>query len=274
MNEFATNVWVVEGSEPVQWYGHPYTIRMVVIRLIDHPNEDKPCAWIWSPIPITDALAQEVESKAGPVKYICSPNKIHHIFLKEWSDKFPDAIVYASPGLEKREVAKGVKFDARFGKDEPEPPFANEIESVIVCGSYVMEEVDREVAKGVKFDARFGKDEPEPPFANEIESVIVCGSYVMEEVEFFHKASKTAIICDLIQRFPEPTGIMLKLGGVVGENGSTPRDWRITFWPFGKGELRKSRDAILGWKAEKLIIAHGTCVESNASDVIEKALYW
>mmetsp|Transcript_14976 Transcript_14976/g.29141 ORF Transcript_14976/g.29141 Transcript_14976/m.29141 type:complete len:235 (+) Transcript_14976:174-878(+) len=233
MNEFATNVWVVEGSEPVQWYGHPYTIRMVVIRLIDHPNEDKPCAWIWSPIPITDALAQEVETKAGPVKYICSPNKIHHIFLKEWSDKFPDAIVYASPGLEKREVAKGVKFDARFGKDEPEPPFANEIESVIVCGSYVM-----------------------------------------EEVEFFHKASKTAIICDLIQRFPEPTGIMLKLGGVVGENGSTPRDWRITFWPFGKGELRKSRDAILGWKAEKLIIAHGTCVESNASDVIEKALYW
>jgi len=206
---------------------------MVVIRLIDHPNEDKPCAWIWSPIPITDALAQEVETKAGPVKYICSPNKIHHIFLKEWSDKFPDAIVYASPGLEKREVAKGVKFDARFGKDEPEPPFANEIESVIVCGSYVM-----------------------------------------EEVEFFHKASKTAIICDLIQRFPEPTGIMLKLGGVVGENGSTPRDWRITFWPFGKGELRKSRDAILGWKAEKLIIAHGTCVESNASDVIEKALYW
>eukprot|EP00569_Conticribra_weissflogii_P008587 CAMPEP_0171362674 /NCGR_PEP_ID=MMETSP0879-20121228/2825_1 /TAXON_ID=67004 /ORGANISM="Thalassiosira weissflogii, Strain CCMP1336" /LENGTH=233 /DNA_ID=CAMNT_0011869641 /DNA_START=112 /DNA_END=810 /DNA_ORIENTATION=+ len=233
MNEFATNVWVVEGSEPVQWYGHPYTIRMVVIRLINHPNEDKPCAWIWSPIPITDALAQEVETKAGPVKYICSPNKIHHIFLKEWSDKFPDAIVYASPGLEKREVAKGVKFDARFGKDEPEPPFANEIESVIVCGSYVM-----------------------------------------EEVEFFHKASKTAIICDLIQRFPEPTGIMLKLGGVVGENGSTPRDWRITFWPFGKGELRKSRDAILGWKAEKLIIAHGTCVESNASDVIEKALYW
>ncbi|KAL7470333.1 hypothetical protein ACHAXS_012070 [Conticribra weissflogii] len=238
MKEFATNVWVVDGSEPVQWYGHPYTIRMVVIRLIEHPNEDKPCAWIWSPIPITDALAREVETKAGPVKYICSPNKIHHIFLKEWSDRFPDAIVYASPGLEKRQVAKGVKFDARFGKDEPEPPFANEIETVIVCGSYVM-----------------------------------------EEVEFFHKATKTAIICDLIQRFPDSSisgfkGMLMKIDGLVGENGSTPRDWRITFWPFGKDELRKSRDAILGWKAEKLIIAHGSCVESNASDVIEKALYW
>ncbi len=211
---------------------------MVVIRLIEHPNEDKPCAWIWSPIPITDALAREVETKAGPVKYICSPNKIHHIFLKEWSDRFPDAIVYASPGLEKRQVAKGVKFDARFGKDEPEPPFANEIETVIVCGSYVM-----------------------------------------EEVEFFHKATKTAIICDLIQRFPDSSisgfkGMLMKIDGLVGENGSTPRDWRITFWPFGKDELRKSRDAILGWKAEKLIIAHGSCVESNASDVIEKALYW
>ena len=46
------------------------------------------------------------------------------------------------------------------------------------------------------------------------------------------------------------------------------------FWPFGKMELKKSADAILEWEAEKLIIAHGACVENGASEVIKNSLYW
>ena len=234
MEEFDPNIWIVEGP-CVDFFGFPYPTRMVVIRLID---EDNPCSWIWSPVAISDDLAQEVESKAGPVKYIISPNKIHHIFLKEWADKYPDAVVYASPGLETRKVAEGIRFNARFGAEEPQPPFTNEIETVIISGSFLM-----------------------------------------DEVEFYHKASKTAIICDLIQRHPETSltglkGMLMKLDGVAGEYGSTPRDWRFTFWPFGKKELRKARDAILEWKAEKMIIAHGACVVNSASEVIERALNW
>ena len=66
----------------------------------------------------------------------------------------------------------------------------------------------------------------------------------------------------------------MKLDGLAGEHGSTPRDWRFTFWPFGKAELIKSRDAIFGWNAEKLIISHGLSAERDASTVIQKALYW
>ena len=237
MNNFAPNVWTVEGP-CVSFFGFPYPTRMVVIRLTQCRDDNEACAWTWSPVAISDDLAKEVESKAGPVKYIVSPNMIHHIFLKEWTEKFPNSIVYASPGLEKRKVAQGVKFNARFGKGEPEPPFLDEIDNVIVTGSYFM-----------------------------------------DEVEFFHKASKTAIICDFIQRFPESEatgfkGLLMKLDGLTGENGSTPREWRFSFWPFGKNELRKARDAIFAWKAEKLIIAHGTCIGEGASAVIEKALSW
>jgi hypothetical protein len=155
------------------------------------------------------------ESKAGPVKYIVSPNKIHHIFLKSWADRFPDARVYAPPGLQERKLftTEGVRFDGKLGKDEM-------------------------------------------PFENEIDIVLVRGSYFMEEVEFFHKASNTAIICDLIQRH---------------EKNLT---WRFSFWPFGKDSLRQARDAMLNWKAEKLIIAHGTNAKSDATAVIKKALYW
>ena len=235
MNEIDTNIWTADGPS-VSFMGFPYPTRMVVVRLTE--RDDGNCAWIWSPIKLTDSLLEEVKSKAGPVQFIVSPNKIHHIFLKSWADKYPDAVVYASPGLEKRKVAEGISFDAGFGEGEPVPPWANEIDHVIIKGSCAL-----------------------------------------EEVEFFHKASKTAIICDLIQRHPEENmsgwkGWMMKMDDLVGDCGSTPRDWRITFWPFGKAELRKSRDAIYDWNAEKLVIAHGTCVTSNASDVIKKALYW
>ncbi|KAL7532631.1 hypothetical protein ACHAXR_004750 [Thalassiosira sp. AJA248-18] len=209
---------------------------MVVIRLTNRGDGD--CAWIWSPIELSDALSEEIESKAGPIKYIVSPNKIHNVFLKSFADRYPHAAVYAPPGLKQRKVAVGIRFDAFFGEGEPKPEFAEEIDTVIITGSCFM-----------------------------------------EEVEFFHKASKTAIICDLIQRHPESEmkgfkGLLMKFDGLVGDSGSTPRDWRMTFWPFGKAELRKKRDAIFDWDSENLIIAHGTCVRSGASDVIKKALYW
>ena len=231
MNEFAPNVWTVDGPV-VDFYGIPYPTRMVVIRL------SSGYSWVWSPVATNDDLAAEIESKAGPVKYIVSPNKIHHLFLKQWSDKYTDAIVYAPPGLEERKESDGIDFDATFGKEDADPPFHDEIESVIVRGSYFM-----------------------------------------EEVEFFHKESKTAIICDLIQRHPEEhatgfKGMLMRLNGLVGEKGSCPREWRFSFWPFGKEEARKARDIIFGWEAENLIIAHGICSKGGAADVIKQALSW
>jgi hypothetical protein len=230
MNEFGTSIWTVEGPE-VNFFGFPYPTRMVVIRL------DNGKSWIWSPINLSEDLVKEIESKAGPVKHIVSPNMIHHIFLKSWADRFPDAKVYAPPGLQERKQAS---------------------------------------TEGIRFDGKLGKDEM--PFENEIDIVLVRGSYFMEEVEFFHKASNTAIICDLIQRHEKNLtgwkGFLMKVDGLAGEDGSTPREWRFSFWPFGKESLRQARDAMLNWKAEKLIIAHGTNAKSDATAVIEKALYW
>ncbi len=56
----------------------------------------------------------------------------------------------------------------------------------------------------------------------------------MAEVAFFHRGSRTAIIGDLIQRFSDANisgwmGMVMRLGVLVGERGSTPRDWRASF---------------------------------------------
>ena len=40
------------------------------------------------------------------------------------------------------------------------------------------------------------------------------------------------------------------------------------------GKARAALARVLGWRAERLLIAHGECVQSGAGRVIERALHW
>jgi hypothetical protein len=225
MEEFGPSLYVADGPT-VSFYGFPYPTRMAVARLSDGS------AWVWSPVALTHELFNSVQA-LGPVRHIVSPNKIHHLFLAEWSDRWPDARVYAPPGLAQRKP--DLRFDAMLG------------------------------------------DEPAPAWAADIDQVVFRGSLAMEEVAFFHRKSSTAIICDLIQRFPEATakgwkGRLMRLDSLVGEHGSTPREWRATF--LRRSKARAAREKVLNWKPRRLLIAHGECAQTGASAIIEKALDW
>lgn len=225
LEEFGPSLYVAEGPT-VSFYGFPYPTRMAVVRLTDG------CVWVWSPVALTEELAKDVEA-IGPVRHIVSPNKIHHLFLQEWAERWPDACVYASPGLARR---------------KPEIHFTNEL-----------------------------YDEPDPAWAADIDQVIFRGSLAMEEVVFFHKASGTAIVCDLIQRHEEDNvsgwkGKLMKLDGLVGKHGSTPREWRASF--VRRKHARTARQKVLGWKPGRLLIAHGECAQDGAAEIIEEALCW
>ena len=225
LEEFGPSIFLADGPT-VPFFGIPYPTRMAVVRLSDGS------AWVWSPVALTEDLANEVQT-VGPVRHIVSPNKIHHLFLKEWADRWPAARVYAPPGLARR---------------KPE----------------------------LHFDAELG-DEPDPAWAADIDQVIFRGSLAMEEVAFFHRASRTAIVCDLIQRHPESTmsgwkGMLMRLDGLVGERGSTPREWRASF--LRRGAARAARQKVVDWNAERLLIAHGECAQTDATALIKVALSW
>ena len=225
LKKFGSSIHVADGPA-VSFFGFPYPTRMALIRLSDGS------IWVWSPIALNDELADAID-KLGLVRFIVSPNKIHHLFLAEWNERWPDARLYAPPGLADR---------------KPE----------------------------VRFDAMLG-DEPDPAWAADIDQVIFHGSFAMEEVVFFHKESRTVLICDLIQRFPEASatgwkGKLMRLDSLVGEQGSTPREWRASF--LRRKKARAARAEMLRWQPEKLLIAHGTCAESGASAIVERALSW
>ncbi len=188
--------------------------------------------WVWSPIPLSEELRSAVEA-LGPVRHIVSPNKIHHLFLQEWTQRWPDAQLHEPPGLAKRRP--DLAFDAELG------------------------------------------DEADPAWAADIDQTIFRGSFAMEEVAFFHRPSRTAIVCDLVQRHDPARmrgfkGLLMRLDGLVGEEGSTPREWRLSF--LRRRRAREARAKVLAWKPDRLLIAHGTCARENATAILERALRW
>jgi hypothetical protein len=199
---------------------------MAVARLSDGS------AWVWSPIALTRQLADEMQA-IGPVRHIVSPNKLHYLYMPAWAEHWPDARLYAPPGLARKKPA--LHFHA---------------------------ELD---------------GQPISSWAADIDYVVFRGSFAMDEVAFFHRASRTAIIGDLIQRFTDEhltgwKGMVMKLCGLAGENGSTPPDWRASF--LRHGHARAALHEVLAWNPERLLIAHGSCAQTGAAKIIAAALRW
>ena len=64
----------------------------------------------------------------------------------------------------------------------------------------------------------------------------------------------------------------MRLDGLVGPRGSTPREWRASF--LRRGPARAAREKTLGWKPERLVIAHGACAREGATEILGDALAW
>jgi hypothetical protein len=67
-------------------------------------------------------------------------------------------------------------------------------------------------------------------------------------------------------------GAIMRLDGLVGENGSTPREWRASF--LRRRPAREARARVLAWEPERLVIAHGECASENATAILSRALSW
>lgn len=122
--------------------------------------------------------------------------------------------------------------------------------------------------------------EAEPPAAwrGEIDQVLVPGSF-MTEAAFFHRASATLVLTDLIENFePDRVGgfrlrLLMRLGGVLAPKGATPRDLLMTFLPH-RAEVRRAAETMLGWAPERIVIAHGRMIEADAMARLRGAVAW
>jgi hypothetical protein len=145
----------------------------------------------------------------------------------------------------------------------------------LACG--LPEAASRARRRGVVFDRMLGP-EPDPAWAPDLDQVLVPGAYLTEAV-FLHRASRTAILADLIENF-EPARIaspfwrlLVRLSGAADPDAQMPIDLRLTFLPRRR-EVQGAVECILAWRPERVILAHGRWYAGNGTAELARALRW
>jgi diadenosine tetraphosphate (Ap4A) HIT family hydrolase len=133
LKPIAAGVWIVDGPEiQFSYLGlkFPFPTRMTLIRLPDGG------LWVHSPTSLTDALAGQV-LQAGPVQFLIAPNTLHYWWIPDWKMRFPDALVYAAPRLE-RSAKRPPPVDQVLDSVPP-PAWAGIIDQAVVRGDMLTE---------------------------------------------------------------------------------------------------------------------------------------
>lgn len=128
-------------------------------------------------------------------------------------------------------------------------------------------------------DVRFGGavgDTP-LPWEPELAHVVVRGNAISSEIVLFHRPSRTAIFCDLLQQFPPGwfTGwraVIARLDLMVSPEPAVPRKFRLAF--TDRALARTAIVQVLDWPAERVIMAHGAPVTSDVPAFLRRAFRW
>jgi Domain of unknown function (DUF4336) len=123
------NLWVE--ARPLRFFGLETGTRMTVVRLASGG------LFVHSPVAL-DAATKRAVDELGPVKAIVAPSCFHHLYAGEWASAYPDALLCACPGLDKKRSDLAWK---RVLSDEPEPAWAGELDQVFFSACAPINEV-------------------------------------------------------------------------------------------------------------------------------------
>jgi hypothetical protein len=141
------------------------------------------------------------------------------------------------------------------------------------AATYVCPGVD-ERARDLRFDSVLGDDAP-PLWAGELSQVALQGTRVMREVAFFHHASRTLILVDLIENFTATTpGTNLFLRMLFRGLGMWNRPRPAPEYRFAWGDkarVREGLERILAWDFERVILSHGDIITHDARQTVTRA---
>ena len=130
--------------------------------------------------------------------------------------------------------------------------------------------------KDIAFDEELGTTAA-ALWAEDIDQVAVIGNAITTEVVFFHRASGTVLFTDLLQNFPAENfsgwrKMVARLDLMIGPQPRVPRKFRFAF--RDKAAARAAVDRITQWPALRVLMAHGTPVETNGAEFIRHAFRW
>lgn len=172
----------------------------------------------------------------GPVRHLVAPTTAHWTNLADWQRAFPQAVTWAVPGLRERLQVR--------------------LSSVLI-------------------DRDLGEEAPSE-WADALDQGLIRGGGGFCESYFFHKSSRTLILCDTIQnlephKLPPVTRLAFQAAG--GTRGTTAHHVRKAL-KLGGERARTAIGRVTSLQPERVIFAHGAIFETNAAARLQQAFAW
>ena len=190
--------------------------------------------WVESPVPTSFEILKRI-TEIGPVRYLIAATPRHVWRLEGWHTLFPEAQLWTAATTILTLQKAHLSLAGILGDGSPKP---------------WKDDLDQLVFKGNPFSS---------------------------EVFFFHKRARTVILGDLIQNNPVIKGeplrnALFKFEGALFPHGGVGLEIKLSF--FNRNLARQSLSKLLSWDFDKLIIAHGPCIEKDAKVYVERAFRW
>jgi len=216
------NLWVADShlrNGPFE-----FGVRMSVIRLRNGSLV------LHSPVGLNHALRAELDA-LGKVRAVIAPDTAHHLFVADYQTGYPDAQLYAAPGLPLKRP--DLKFAAELS-DEAPALWASELEQHLFQGAPRLNEV-------VFFHP---------------ESRTAVFTDLVFNLPVHFKGSRAA-------------HIFMWLNGSVGHFG--PHRLMRHFFLRDRKAGRDSIDRILRWDFDRVVMSHGDVLERGGKAAVREA---
>ena len=228
IEEVDEGLWIAEGAI-VRFYGAPYPTRSAIARL---PGGD---LWVWSPVRLTPDLRQEVD-RLGPVRHLVSPNKLHHLYLKDWKAAYPAADLWGPRSTIRK--CSGLAFREPLG-DTPPAEWLPDIDQAWFRGSFAMDEV---------------------VFCHRPSATAIVADLIQTFSEEF------------LRKYWGWWRFLARLDGLTEEKALAPLEWRLSF--LDRAPARRARDKVLDWNCRRVIVAHGVWPRSDGRAFLARSFRW
>jgi hypothetical protein len=129
LTALAPDLWVA--TRPLVLFTGDVGTRMTVIRLRDGG------LWLHSPVRL-DGVTRAALDALGPVRAVVAPSLVHHFFAGDYAAAYPEARLFAAPGLEKKRP--DLRIDETLTDSAP-PLWAGQLEQVVFGAAPLMNEV-------------------------------------------------------------------------------------------------------------------------------------
>lgn len=229
LRSLSKNLFVFDACN--KYLGLEVGMRMTVIR------SDKGLALI-SPIPILATTKLQLE-QIGEVKFIIAPNVLHHSYIRQCSNTFPEALVFVPSNLQ---------------------PLYSDVSNV----QLIKESIFKECIPCLE--------------ALELKGLFTMtprGSVYLEEFAFFHSESKTLVLTDSAFSFSRSNGIADRLVALfLGMRGALSPTILERIASRDRDLLRESVLQICRWPFSTIVVAHGPVLGETGPSEFLKAYKW